>query len=149
MSVIRNTLISFGTFWLSLWVAWVLQLPSYDKLINAVVRDQTVLTALAMGVMSSMGRTLAAILAGILVTVVVASRKSELWALIVAVLYVVDAPVHYHWFSPATSWDRLWQGVNLVFPAVACIAAAIITARLRGRGKKGEAERVAQPSAAG
>jgi hypothetical protein len=97
MSAIRNLLISFGVFWLSIWVAWVLQRPSYDRLINAVVRDETVLSGLAMGVLSSMGRTVAAVLAGVLVTVVIAGRKSELWTLIVAVLYVIDAPVRHHW----------------------------------------------------
>jgi hypothetical protein len=147
MSTVRNILISFGVFWLSLWAARVLQLHSYDGVINAVVRDETVLSAFVMGVMSSLGRTLAAILAGILVTVIIASRKSELWAFIVALLYVIDAPVRHHWGSPATGWDRLWQSVDLVFPAVACIAAAIITARLRGnRSNPGP---VAQPSAAG
>jgi hypothetical protein len=131
MSGIRNALISFGVFWLSLWMAWILQLPSYDRLINAVVRDETVLSALAMGVLSSMGRMVAAVLAGVLVTVIVASPRSELWALVVAVLYVVDAPVRHHWGYPATGWDRLWQSVDLVFPAVACIAAAVITSHIR------------------
>ena len=51
----RNALISFGVFWLSLWVAWILQLPSSDRLINAVVRDETVLSALAMGVSTCYG----------------------------------------------------------------------------------------------
>jgi hypothetical protein len=127
----RNALISFGVFWLSLWVAWILQLPSSDRLINAVVRDETVLSALAMGVLSSMGRTVAVVLAGALVTVTVVSRRSGLWALLVAVLYVVDAPVRHHWGYPATGWDQLWQTVDLVFPAVACIAAAVITAHLQ------------------
>jgi hypothetical protein len=92
-------------------------------------------------------RTVAAILAGVLVTLIVVSRKSELWALIVAVLYVVDVPVRHHWSSPATGWDRLWQSVDLVFPAVVSIAADFITARLRrNRGNSGS---VAQPSAVG
>jgi len=148
MSAIRNALISFGVFWVSLSAAWALQLISYDRLINAVVRDETVLTALAMGVLSSLGRTVAAILAGVLVTVIVSSRKSELWAFIVAVLYVVDAPVRFHWSAPAGSWDRLWQGVSLGFPAVACITAALITARLRG-GRASSSGRITEPSASG
>jgi hypothetical protein len=148
MTGIRNVLISFGVFWASLWVAGLLQWPLYKLVhINAIVRDETVLSGIAMGVLSSMSRTLAAVLAGILVTVVVSSRKSELWALIVALLYVVDAPVRHHWGYPATAWDRLWQAVDLMFPAIACIAAAVVTARLRG--KKSNTERVAQPSAAG
>ena len=138
MAAIRNLLISFGVFWLSIWVAWVLQRPSYDGLINIVVRDETVLSGLAMGVLSSMGRTLAAVLAGVLVTVVIAGRKSELWALIVAALYVIDAPVRHHWGYPATAWDRLWQSVDLLFPAAACIAVAFLTARLRRKRSQTE-----------
>jgi hypothetical protein len=132
MSTIRNMLTTFGVFWVSLWVARVLQLPSYDRLINAVVRDETVLSALAMGVMSSTGRTVAAVFAGVLVTVAVDSRRSELWALIVAALYLVDAPVRFHWVYPA-GWDRMWQGVSLLFPVTVCIVAAVVTARLRNK----------------
>jgi hypothetical protein len=119
MSAIKNVLISFGAFWASLWVAPLLAWP-FGKLNEGIVYGDGVLSAVAMGVMSSLGRTLAAVLAGVLVTVVVASRKPQLWALIVAVLNVVDAPVRHHWGYPATAWDRLWQSVSLVFPAVAC-----------------------------
>jgi len=143
MSRIQNVLTSFGAFWASLWIARLLG-AAPDKLINTVIRDETLLSALAMGVLSSMGRSLAAALAGILVTLLIAGRKSWLWAIIVAVLYVIDAPVRHHWGYPATGWDRLWQSVDLVFPAIACIAAALVIARLRG--KKSNTERVAQPS---
>jgi hypothetical protein len=141
MSRIQNVLVSFGAFWASLWIAGLFG-GALDKLINTVVRDETVLSALAMGVMSSMGRSLAAALAAILVTLVIVGQKSELWALIVAVLYVIDAPVRYHWGYPATGWDRLWQGVGLVFPAIVCIGAALVTAHLRNRNGVG---RGAQP----
>jgi hypothetical protein len=132
MSAIRNVLICFGVFWLSLWVAAVLARP-FGTLNDGIVYGDGVLSALGMGVMSSMGRTLAAVLAGILITVVVASQKSELWALVVAALLVVDAPVRHHWGYPATAWDRLWQSVDLLFPALACVLAAVLTGYLRRR----------------
>jgi len=145
MSRIQKILITFGVFWLSLWLATVLGWP-LSKLTGGITYTDTIFNAFALGVVMSLDRTFAAILAGVLVTMVVTGRKSELWALIVAVLYVVDAPVHYRWFHPATGWDRLWQSVDLLFPAVACIVAAAITARLR---RKGNTARVAQPSAGG
>ncbi len=145
MTRIRNVLMSLGVFWASLWVARLLAWP-FSRLNAGIVYGDSVLSALAMGVISSMGRTAAAVLAGVLVTVIVPSRKSELWALIVAVLCVVDAPVRHHWGYPASGWDRLWQGVDLVFPAIACIAAAVVTARLRG--KRANTKRMAQPGAA-
>jgi hypothetical protein len=145
MSWIQKTLIVFGTFWLSLWVAPVIGWP-LDKLTSRITYTDTIFNALALGIFNSLDRTLAAILAGILLTVLVSGRRSELWAVIVAVLYLVNAP-RLHWLIPATGWDRIWQSVAVVFPAVACMVAAVITARLRG--KKGDAEPVAQPSAAG
>src|SRR5271154_6418553 len=92
MSKVRNILTSLGVFWLSLWVAGGLG-RSLSKLNDGIVYGDSVLSALAMGVMSSMHRTLAAALAGVLVTVVVEGRKPVLWALIVAALYIVAAPV--------------------------------------------------------
>jgi len=145
MSWIQKTLIVFGAFWLSLWVAPVIGWP-LDKLTNRITYTDTIFNALALGIINSLDRTLAAILAGILVTVLVSGRRSELWAVIVAVLYLVNAP-RLHWLIPATGWDRIWQGVGLVFPALACMVAAVITARLRGR--KSDAGQVVQPSAAG
>jgi hypothetical protein len=121
-------LISFGVFWLSLLPVAPLGWP-FAKLNNGIVYGDGVQSSLAMGVMTSRGRTLAATLAGVLVTVI-SDRRSELWALIVAVLYGVDAPLRRQWFQRPTSSDRLWQCIDLVFPAVACIA-GVITARLR------------------
>jgi hypothetical protein len=146
MSKVQNILISFGVFWLSLWVVRALGWP-LGKLNDGVVYGDGVLAALAMGVVSSMSRTLAAALAGVVVTVGVSGRKPALWALIVAALYVVDAPVRHHWGYPATSWDRLWQSVDLIFPAVMCIVTAVVTARVQGH--RSNSGRVAQPSTAG
>jgi hypothetical protein len=130
MTKVQNILISFGVFWLSLSMvvplAWL-----FGKLNDRVIYGDGVLDAIAMGFMTSLGRDFAAILAGVLVTLTVAGRKPERWAFIIAVLYVGDAPVHNHWHLPPTGWDRLWQGADLLFPAIACIAAAFLTAKFR------------------
>lgn len=117
-----------------------------DKLTSRITYTDTLFNALALGVVNSLDRTLAAVLGGVLVTLVIRGRKSEFWALIVAVLYLLNAP-RPGWVSPATGWDRLWQSVSMVFPAVACIVAAFITASIR-RGKS-KPEHVAEPSVAG
>lgn len=130
MSGIQKTLITLGVFWLSVWVAAGVGWP-LSKVTNGLTYTDTVFDAFALGILNSLGRAIAAILAGVLVTIVVSGRKSQLWALILGILYLVDAPVRLHWSYPATSWDRLWQGVSLVFPAVACVAAVFVTARLR------------------
>jgi hypothetical protein len=132
MSRIQKIFISFGVFWLSLWVAAAVGWP-LSKLTNRITYTDTTLNAFALGFMNSLGRTLAAVLAGVLVTTVVSGRKSHYWALIVALLYVVDAPLRLHWGYPATSWDRLWQSVSLIIPAVACLVAAFLTASVHQR----------------
>jgi uncharacterized membrane protein (DUF4010 family) len=131
MSTVRNILICCGMFWLSLWGAALLT-PSFSKLNDGIVYGDGVLSALAMGVMSSMGRTLAAVVAGVCVALIISSRKPEIWAVIVGALYVIASPVRHHWGFPATGWDRLWQGVDLIFPCLACILAAFVVTRLRG-----------------
>jgi hypothetical protein len=129
MFMIRNALVCFGVFWFWRWTAGLLALL-LGRLNDGIIYGDGVFAAIAMGVMSSMARTVAAALAGVIVTFVVAGRKPQLWSLVVAALTVVDAPVRYHWRSPATSWDLLWQSVSLLFPAVVCVAVAFITARV-------------------
>jgi hypothetical protein len=127
----RNLLISFGVFWLSLWPVGLLA-GFFQKLNEGIRYGDSLYSGIAMGVMTSLGRTVAAIIAGVLVTLMAASsRKPERWAIVVATLYVLDAPVSFHWEAPPVLFDRLWQSVSLLFPAVACLAAAAITARLR------------------
>jgi hypothetical protein len=132
MSGIRKSLIAFGVFWASLWVIPLIDWP-ISKLTNRITYTQsTLFDAFALGIINSLARAVTAILAGVLLAVVVDSRKPELWAVIVAGLYLIYAP-RLHWIVPATGWDRLWRGVDHLFPPVACIVAAFITARMRTR----------------
>jgi hypothetical protein len=129
MTRLRNVLISLGAFWLSVWMvvpfAWL-----FGKLNDRIIYGDSVLAAIAMGVMTSLGRAVAAGVAGWIVTLTTAGRKPERWAFIIAILHVVDAR-RYHWHLPPTAWDRLWQSVDLLFPAIVCIAAAFMTVRFR------------------
>jgi zinc transporter ZupT len=138
----QNLLISFGVFWLSLLPLGILG-GLFHKLTDGIRYGDSLYSGIAMGVMTSLGQTVAAILAGILVTLAVSSRKPTWWAVIVAALYVVDAPVSFHWEAPPMMFDRVWQSVNLLFPAGACIAAAVATARLR-RGSEASPDAVPQ-----
>jgi len=148
MSALKNFLACIGAFWVSLWVSGLLLWPT-EKLINinAIVRDETVFSGILMGILSSTSRTIAAMLVGASIPYLISSSKSAYWATIVAVLYVIDAPVRHHWGPPAAWWDWLWQCIDLAFPAVVCIAAAFIAAR--SRGNRSNPGHVAEPSAAG
>ena len=125
----RNFLITLGAFWLSLQVvvlfAWL-----FGRLNGGIIYGNSVPDAIAMGMMTSMGRAVAAALAAAIVTLAVASQKPERWAFMVAILYAVKAPT-MHWQVPPRAWDRLEQSVDVLWPAVACVVVANITARLR------------------
>jgi hypothetical protein len=115
LPTVRNILITCGAFWLSLWtvapLVWL-----FSKLNDKVIYGDSVVEAVAMGAMTSMGPSFGAILAGLLVTFTADGRKPERWALAVATLYVIDAPVRHHWHLGPTPWDRIWQTAELVVP---------------------------------
>jgi hypothetical protein len=104
---------------------------TFIRLGNGIIYGSGRLDIIAEGVMTSMGRALAAALAGVLVVLFVASPKPQFWAFVVAALYVIRPPVHSHWVVTPTARDRSWQIVDVQWPAIACILAAFITARLR------------------
>jgi hypothetical protein len=132
MAKIQNVLISFGTFWLSLWVSAFLS-RAFSRFTDGITYTDSILGAVKMGLISSSGVILAAIVAGVLVTIAVNGRQYYFWAGIIALLYVVNGPVRYHWSFPAATWDKNWQIVALIFPAIACIAAAALTSRYKNR----------------
>lgn len=130
MKTVRKVLTTLGVYWVSFWLAvpfeWL-----FTKL--RITYGDGVLSAIAMGIMVSWGRTLPAIIAGVLITLTLDSRKPERWAVLLGILYIAVSRVHYHWHLPPTTFDRISQVVDFLFPAVACIAAAILTSRLRRR----------------
>jgi len=125
---VRNLLITLGAFWLSLHVV-VLFALLFGRLNRGVIYGDGVLDALAMGVMTSMGRAVAAALAAALVTLAVDAKKPERWAFTVAILYVANAFTQ-SWGMPPTAWDRLWHGADVLWPALVCLVVAVVTARL-------------------
>jgi hypothetical protein len=130
MSNARNVLIAFGASWLSLLTVPWLSL-AFGKLNSKITYDSVWFEAIAMGMMTSMGRAFAASLAAVITTTAVDARKPERWALIVAALYLFDAPIRYgaRHIAP-TAWDRGWQIVDRIWPAVACLIFAIVASRL-------------------
>jgi hypothetical protein len=135
--IIRNILVAFGAFYLSLWTAPLFSWP-FEKLNNHFTySSENVVSAVMMGVMLSMGRAVSAALAAALGCVSADGETPERWGYIVAVLYVAYASVRaIRWNVPPTVWDRLWQGVDRLFPAIACVIAAIVIAHYRRKKAK-------------
>jgi len=128
--IIRNILIAFGAYYLSLWTA-----PLFSWCFNGLSRhfsytSESLLSAVMYGVVTSMGRAVSAILAAAIVGVSADSETPERWAYVVALLYVVDASLRYHWKwkVPPTLSDHLWLGVDRFFPTIACVIGTIVIA---------------------
>jgi hypothetical protein len=131
--IVRNILVAFGAYYLSLWTAPLFSWP-FDKLNVHFTYSGSLLSAVMMGVMTSMGRAVSATVAVAIVCVSADSETPERWAYIVAVLYVADASLrafHWKWNVPPTIWDHLWLGVDRLFPAIACVIGAIVIAHYR------------------
>jgi hypothetical protein len=127
---VRNLLITFGAFWLSRLLVVLLSRP-FLAVNNGITYGDSWLDAIALGIMTSMGRALAAAVGAGLVVFFAASPKPERWASIVAVLYLLYGSGSSHWYLPPTRWDYLWRGTDRVWPVIVCLAAAVIIARLR------------------
>jgi len=125
----HNLLIVCGIYWLSTWLVPLFGLAS--GITRATVYSENLFSALYMSTFLSWERALAAILAGVAVTMILPCRKSWLWALMIALLYGIDYRMRSHWVLPPTAWDQLCMRIERFLPAVACVAAAFVTAWLR------------------
>ncbi len=130
MSTVRNILISCGVFYLSICAAPLLAWPFF-WLSDKIMFSDNFLSAIAMGIWISKGETLAAILAGALVAGTVVDQKPFRWALVVAAFDLLNGlfSMRGKWSLPP--WDRVWQSVYVLFPAAACVVAALLTTHLR------------------
>jgi hypothetical protein len=128
MSWVRNFLIAIGAFWLShepvALVAWPFMLAN-----NGVIYGDSIISAIANGLVSGMGRAVCAGLGATVVTLSAAGEKPQRWASIVAVLYVFAARPHYHWTGSSTKWLLISQGVDVLWPAIVCLAVATIVGK--------------------
>src|SRR5260370_37837787 len=112
--IVRNILVAFGAYYLSLWTAPLFSWP-FDKLNVHFTYLGSLLSAVMMGVMTSMGRAVSAIVAVAIVCVSADSETPERSAYIVAVLYVADASLRafpWQWNAPPTISEHLSVGVD-------------------------------------
>lgn len=131
MTALRNTLITAGAFYLSIWIALPLEFL-IGKLNSRIIYDNTILAAVAMGVMLALGRACAAVFAGMFVTLTILGRKPERWSYLLAILYLsAVAQSRSHWHRPPEAWDIVSEAVRIVVPPIACLAAAFLTAWYR------------------
>ena len=129
-SWIRNLLITFGAFWLSLQLVVPMSLL-VGKLTGGLVYGDSILAAIVMGMVASTKRAMCAAFGGAITTLIVPSAKPHRWAWIIALLYAIAARTRFHWHRPPTSWDRVSEVANALWPAIVCVATTTLIARLR------------------
>ena len=130
---LRNTLIAVGSYWLSTWAVVPIGML-FGKITIHINYGDSVLAAILMGVILSLGRSVAAAAAGICVALVAEGKNPEFWAIIPSVLYATRL-FRYHFLTSPTTWGYASVYVEKFFPAVACIAAAFLVAWIRRRQK--------------
>jgi hypothetical protein len=128
-SCLKNILITVGSYWLSTWAVVPLGML-FGKITNHIIYSDGVLAAILMGVVLSLGRAVAAGLAGTCVTLFAEGKSPEYWALVPTALYATRL-FRYHFAVSPSAWDRLEVNVQKYFPALVCFAAALLVARLR------------------
>lgn len=126
MKTVRNILISIGAFWLSVCLVapfdWM-----FSKVTGRIMFGNGPFFKTEMGIMSSLGLAFAAMVGGSIATLTVDARKPQLWAVAIALLYIVDVLLQIQ----PTTWAREWLAANLLIPALACIGAAFLISRYR------------------
>ena len=128
MSWVKNLLICFGAFWLS----WQLVVPAsltIGRIANGVSFSEGFIGAIGWGIVWSVGHTVCAALGAAIVTFVAEAKEPQRWASVVALLYVVAAHPRYHYSQAPTTWDRVAQTVDTVWPAIVCVFIAYLIRR--------------------
>jgi|GEM_PF-1148789 hypothetical protein len=130
MAWAKNLLISIGAYWLSSQLVGLVAWP-FAKINSGIVYGGSIVSAIAMGMMTGMGRAVCAAFGAAIVTLLITGAKPQRWAWVVALLYVVASKPHIHWTRSPTSWDRWWQGADLLWPAILCLVVAAIIGKKR------------------
>ncbi len=128
MRTFRNLLVTLGILYLFIWLALFFAWPII-KLRNGIILDDGLFGSTAMGLMLSLHRVFAAIVAGILVVLMLRNDRPFRWAVLLALLTIPVGPINVHAFRPLSFWEKYSYVCELVFPAFACLAAAALATR--------------------
>ena len=136
LDTVRKILICFGLFCItSIASPWIQ--AGLTKITSGITfYGDGFVSALALGFMSSLGRNVGASFAGALVGPLVDERRAVSWSLLVAAFYIALSNIRYHWVVPPTFFDRVSQAANYLFPALACVVAALLMTHIRNKPRR-------------
>jgi len=126
----RNILIGVGAYYLSGWLGLPVAL-GFGKLTQGITYAGNFNGYVVMPLVSHFPSALVAGAAGYVVAWLVDSDHPIWWSVLPALLYAVLGFLGYHWARPPMTLDRVAQTVGALFPALTCVAGAIVASRSR------------------
>ena len=132
-----------GAFWLSRQLV-VLSALTIGRLGNGVIYGDSIWSAIAFGLVGSLGRTACAVLGAVIVTLSAQSRRPKRWAWVVALLYILFAAPRVHYRVAPTTWDSVARVADILWPAVFCVVTAMLIAFRKRKPSQASEPNVAQ-----
>lgn len=126
----RNLLVGAGAYYLSLFVANPLAV-GFGKLTKGITYSGDFQGDILMPIVIRLPTAIIAVVVGASVVWVVESDRPIRWAMVPTFLYALAVFRTDDWPPPLSLMDRVGQTIALLFPAVACMVAAIFAARRR------------------
>ncbi len=129
-SVLKNLLICLGAYYLSWWVAppfaWL-----FGKATGWIHYQGDFAAAVLLPLVVNLPIAFVAAWAGALIAFLVESRRPALWTALPLALYAGTLYFGHSWIQPPTAVDRIAQVIGALFPAVSCVAGALVGLRQR------------------
>lgn len=126
----RNLLVGVGAYYLSWFVANPLAI-GFGMLTKGITYRGVFEADILLPIVINLPFALIAVVVGVSVVWLVESERPLSWALVPTFLYTLAVFHVGHWAQPPTLIDRVGQIIGGLFPAAACMVAAIFAARRR------------------
>lgn len=126
----RNLLVCVGAYYLSWFVANPLAI-GFGMLTKGITYRGVFEADVLLPIVINLPFALIAVVVGVSVVWLVESGRPMSWAMVPTFLYTLAVFHVGHWAHPPTVIDRMGQIIGGLFPAAACMVAAIFATRKR------------------
>ena len=138
MSSFKNLLLSFGAYYLAIWLRLLLEWP-WSFVSNRLSFIGDLQSMLLMPAVWALPSAVAAFAAGVAIGHVVEARFASRWALLPAALFFEQHIFGYRtWVIGPTKSDYVSIAVGAAIPALACVVGAVIAEGKRKRSVEDE-----------
>ncbi len=124
---IRNILMVFGCYLLSLWVVLPIAII-HGKITNGIIYTGT-LGAVLMHAVAAIPLAIVSFGAGMLIRYVLEGSSQKYWILLLALLYASRHFMGFHWAIRPEVSDRALQILQSIIPAITCYIGSRVPVR--------------------